>query len=437
MASSVCRLAISCFLSGLLVPIAAAADDAQTYEAPLPVRLFTDPDLCAHAPCRDVIPGAESFSARKGRPSYVEAYGTEANQQKLIGYVFLSTDIVDIRGYSGKPVVTLIGMDTKGRVTGAKVLRHSESVLKLGIPEAALTRFVGQYVGRFAGEEMQLGKPHGRSDSDTGLDAISGATVTSVSQNQAMLQSALEIAREVGIVKQETRPQAAFADVKDQLGWDEMVAEGSIQRLTVSPGDGDAVIDMYFGLLNAPALGKSILGEQGYNGLMSRLHPGEHAIFIAARGAESFKGSGFAHGGIFERLQVAQGIDTFIFRALDYLKLDRIEAANAPAFRESGMFIIRSDRFSGAYPWRLQFLVSTIDPAIGGRRLARFEREYWLPARYLQGGHPAIGRPVSIWQAVWKQKKGSIVLLGLLLAALILVNGLSVRRMRRTRRIRL
>ena len=57
-------------LAGL--PVARAA----SYEAPLPAQLSTDPDLCAYAPCRDVIE-ADRFSLRKGRPSYVEAYRTE------------------------------------------------------------------------------------------------------------------------------------------------------------------------------------------------------------------------------------------------------------------------------------------------------------------------------------------------------------------------
>ena len=127
------------------------------------------------------------------------------------------------------------------------------------------------------------------------------------------------------------RPQAVFTDIKDRLNWNEMVSEGSIQRLTVSLGDvgaegGGDYIDMYFGYFNVPAVGTSVLGEKGYTNLTSRLRPGEHAIFIIANGAESFKGSGYVRGGIYERIQVAQGIDTFTFRDLDYLNLDGIEA---------------------------------------------------------------------------------------------------------------
>jgi len=65
----------------LVAPLAAllfaapalAAVSGQAYEAPLPVQLSTDPDLCAYAPCKDVLPGADSFSPRKGHPAYVEA----------------------------------------------------------------------------------------------------------------------------------------------------------------------------------------------------------------------------------------------------------------------------------------------------------------------------------------------------------------------------
>ena len=46
---------------------------ANSYEAKLPPELSTSPKMCDYAPCADVIPGADSFSERKGQPSYVEA----------------------------------------------------------------------------------------------------------------------------------------------------------------------------------------------------------------------------------------------------------------------------------------------------------------------------------------------------------------------------
>src|SRR5574340_1361443 len=253
-----------------------------SYEAPMPVELATDPDLCAYLPCKDVMPDADSFSPRMGKPAYVEAYQHtngghksekdesdnkngngekgargegghgekgdhgekgargkqddhgERDRRKLIGYVFLSTDIVDIPAYSGKPVVTLIGMDTKGIITGTRVLRHSEPILLLGIPESELTKFIHQYVGKFIGDKIELGKSR-TEQGYVGIDAISGATVTVIAENQVILRSGLEIAKQVGIIKPTVRPQAKFAPGKEKLDGDALVKEGSVQRLAVPP----------------------------------------------------------------------------------------------------------------------------------------------------------------------------------------------------------
>lgn len=386
------RIAVGAFLT---LPMAAtSAARERTYEAPLPAQMFTEPDLCRHAPCADVMPGADRFSARTGSPPYVVAYATEAGESSRVGYVFLSSDIADIRGYSGQQVVVLVGMDVHGRITGARVLRHVESILRLGIPEAELTRFVGQHVGKLAGEPMPVGKARApEAHPGRGVDAISGATVTSITLNQVISQSAVAIARQTGIIQPAARPRAIWTDVHERPGWKAMVDEGSIQRLAVSAADAGAagtgmLIDMHFGYLNPPALGRSVLGTKAYDALMAGLRPGEHAIFVVASGVASFKGSGFARGGIFERIQVAQDLDTFLFRDLDYMPLPAIEAEGAPAFSESAIFIIRSPRFSGALPWRLLFLASTVDGASGIRSFSRFEKRYAVPARYLAGGRP-------------------------------------------------
>ncbi|MGE5471635.1 MAG: 4Fe-4S binding protein [Bacteroidota bacterium] len=394
---------------------------AVAYEAPLPPELHDSPNLCAYAPCQDVLPGADSFSERKGRPPYVEAYRSENGVKKLLGYVFLSTDIVDIPAYSGKPVVTLIGMDTAGKFTGAKVLKHSEPILLLGIPESELIRFIDQYIGKFVGDRLEIGKAEAGSGS-IGLDAISGATVTVIAQNQVMLRAGAEVAKQVGILQPKIRPQAKFTAIADLPDWKTLVSEGSVQRLTVSPADvgrpatGQPYIDLWFGYLNTPAVGRAILGDTNYQRLLSELKPNEHAIFIVGSGMESFKGSGFVRGGIYDRIQVNQDGDSFTFRDTDYQNLYDIRAKGAPEYKESAIFIIRSSSFSAAYPWNLAFLGNRVDRDTGAKTFASFQQEYWLPARYLDGGRPAVERPEPTWVKVWKEKRLEIGLFVALLA---------------------
>jgi len=394
------------------------------YDTVLSEDLLHGPDLCAHAPCGDVIPAASEFSKRKGMPTYVEAYANDNGQKRLIGYVFLSTDIVDIPAYSGKPVVTLIGMDTRGIITGVRILKHSEPILLAGIPESVLVTFIRQYLGKAADAKLEIGQ--GRNGA-TGLDGISGATVTAIAENQVISRSAYDIARQVGIIKAVPKPAARFAALNETLDWAAMVKEGSIEHLRVEAedvggvNDGRPYIDLYFGYLNVPAVGKSLLGEQGYTRLMQDLKPHEHAIFLVANGQSSFKGSGFVRGGIYDRIQVRQDPMSFTFRDTDYLNLYHLQPADTPGYKESGIFIVRSASFNPAWPWDLSFLANKADAQKGTKTFAHFDREYWLPARYLEGGRPHVERPQPAWKAIWTGRPVQIALFVLILAATALL----------------
>jgi NosR/NirI family transcriptional regulator, nitrous oxide reductase regulator len=393
---------------------------ASLYGAELPAAVTSGPDPCTEAPCRDVVPGALTFSHRMGQPSYVEARGAGG---RLVGYVFLSTDVVDIPAYSGKPVVTLIGMDTHGIITGVRILKHSEPILLAGIPESVLTKFVAQYLGKRGDARMEIG--HGEEQAGAlGFDAISGATVTAIAENQVIAQSAYLIGTEVGIFKRQQRPPAHFTQLREQLDWAALVREGSVQHLLVpaaqagASDDAGPYMDLYFGYLNAPSLGISVLGEQGYRRLMQDLEPDEHALFVIANGQVSFKGSGFVRGGIYDRIQVRQDSASFTFRDTDYQNLYALHAAGAPTYRESGIFIIRSTNFNPAWPWQLSFLSNHRDAQSGAKVFAHFDQEYWLPARYLEGGRPKVVRPEPAWKKAWTSKLPQIALfVSILLAA--------------------
>ncbi len=381
---------------------------ASIYEQELPDQLFSQPEMCKWTDCAGVLPGATEFSARKGNPPYVEAYANDGHTRVLKGYVFLSTDIVDIQGYSGKPIVTLIGMDTKGVITGVRVLKHSEPILLVGIPESKLLTFLHQYVSRFAGARFEIGHSDAGS---TSLDAISGATVTAIAENQLISRCAVAVASQVGIVKETILPQARLLPAVGRYGWQALVDMGAVQHLAVHASDvgaadsGSPYLDLYYGYLNAPAIGKSILGDYDYAQLMSRLKSGEQALFVVANGTESFKGSGFVRGGIYDRIQVRQGINAFTFKDSDYLNLYSLQASGAPSFNETGIFIVRSTKFSAAYPWKFVFLGHKIDKETGAKNFSAFNSPYWLPARFLQGGHPHVDEETPAWQNAWRAKR--------------------------------
>jgi len=411
----------------LLLGVAASAW-ASAYQAKLPEGLATEPDLCALVDCRAVFPGARSFSMRKGQPPYVEAYAND-DRTGLLGYVMLSTDITDLPAYSGLPVVTLIGMDLAGRYVGIQVLKHSEPILLLGIPESALVQFHEQYLGKSVTDRLEVGRP-ARGDTDAVyVDAISGATVTVVAQNQVITASAQAVARQVGILPPTQREPARFRLSGDRPDWAQLVDEGSVQRLRVLPPQiglpvsDEPFIELWFGSLDHPEIGRSLLGDQVWANLRARMKEGEHAIFIIrTAGTESFKGSGFVRGGIYDRILVMQGRDTFAFRDVDYFNLFGLHAVGAPAFTESAIFLIRSSAFSPAHPFKLGFLGNRVNRATGLRSFVRFEQPYWLAAHRLEGGRPVIEDDTSaVWQRIWLARQGEIVAFVLLLVGTAVV----------------
>lgn len=397
-------LASCLMLLAMLAPPIAAAN---IYDAELSSELLHGADLCAHAACRDVMPQAQRFSQRMGSPRYVQALDAGG---KLVGYVFLSTDVVDIPAYSGKPVITLIGMDTAGIITGVRVIKHSEPILLAGIPESALLKFIGQYVGLRGDARLEIGRG---GDGSVGLDAISGATVTAIAENQVISRSAYEIGRQVGIFTAAARPPARFTPLDERLNWGKLADEGSVGRLTITAREVGAdsargdYIDLYFGYLNTPTLGNSLLGEDNYQRLMRDLKPDEHAIFVIASGQTSFKGSGFVRGGIYDRIQVRQDPETYTFRDTDYLNLYHLQPGDVPQYRESGIFIVRSKHFNPAWPWTLTLLVNQLD-AKGAKTFTHYDQTYWLPARYLEGGHPKVVTARPAWQNIWLDRIAQI-----------------------------
>jgi NosR/NirI family nitrous oxide reductase transcriptional regulator len=383
------------FAAGMIMAPPAISETA--YEAPLPVAINSAPDLCAHVPCAELVPGATSFSERMGKPAYVEAYRFEGSEKKLAGYVFLSTDIVDIPAYSGKPVITLIGMDTPRASSPApSILRHSEPILLLGIPESVLTKFVKQYLGKFVGDKIEIGKSR-NNEGYIGLDAISGATVTVIAQNQVIMRSGVAIARQVGILKVEPKPPIRFSAVDERLGWQQLVEQGSVRRLTVRPEQvgkpraPEPHIDMHFGYLNHAVGGQERTRRE-------RLQQPDVAS-EGGRACDLHRCQRYRHPSRVRASCVAASTTACRSPRIWMLTPSAIsttstcgavEAVGAPAYKESAIFIIRDPGFSGALPWHLMFLTNKLDRETGQRELRQF-RQRVLGTRQVPAGRTTEG----------------------------------------------
>ena len=118
------------------------------------------------------VSGRHPFFTRTQGPAAPRRglYDQASELRKLLGYVMLSTDITDTPAYSGKLVVTLIGMDTARPLLWAKVLKHSEPILLL----AFLNRRCSSSTPSTwqTGVRQDRGGPVAPDENVIGLDAI-------------------------------------------------------------------------------------------------------------------------------------------------------------------------------------------------------------------------------------------------------------------------
>ena len=133
---------------------------------------------------KQLFPAATTFSPKGGEPPHFKAYAGPGTQN-LLGYAFWTTEVSPLeRGYGG-PIVMLMGIDTKGILTGLIVTEHHEPYGNFSIDPPA---FAAQFKGKDVRDPFKLG---------TDIDAVSRATITMTSAVRAIRLSARRVAREL------------------------------------------------------------------------------------------------------------------------------------------------------------------------------------------------------------------------------------------------
>ncbi|WP_244628042.1 NosR/NirI family protein [Stappia taiwanensis] len=418
------------------------------------------PTFLAKVPAGEIVPGATSYGAPREDVPVVPAMA----DGKTLGWVFLTSDFVSTTGYSGKPIHTLVGLNDDAVITGVNLVKHSEPIVLIGIPDSEIKAVTENYTGL----DLKVEEAAGGSAHE--LDIISGATVTIMVIDDSIIRSGLKVARAIGLGglapdAVATGPKKIIdPDKQDIRDWNELTGDGSVRRMSldvgqvnaafVAQGDAKAIarpepgpetdtyIDMYAALADAPSIGLSLLGTAEYNNLKARLKEGEHAVLMLGRGRYSFKGSGYVRGGIFDRIQLIQDDVSVRFRDKQHVRIGEITAEGAPAFTEMDIFIIPADvGFDPAKEFRIQLLAQRAIGAID-KVFLTFDLGYRLPDSYLKSEAPAAavadttaapqapassvttaaitddaGEP-KLWVRIWQNRKVDVIILGTALAVL-------------------
>ncbi|SEL04786.1 NosR/NirI family transcriptional regulator, nitrous oxide reductase regulator [Roseovarius nanhaiticus] len=402
----------------------------------------------------DLAPGADAFgSIRDDMPVAPLLQGGER-----IGWAFIASDYVGTTGYSGKPIHTMVAVDDDAIVLGVKLVKHSEPIVLIGIPDSKIQALAADYAGLDLVKEAQSG---GTAHE---LDIIAGATVTIMVIDDSIVRAGLKVARDLGLggltapnaptgPKFEINPEATAPQ-----DWETLAGDGTLRRLSLDVGEVNAAfeamddpraakralkdppetnfIDMYMGLVSVPAVGEALLGSAENANLQDWLEEDEHAIMVAGDGLYSFKGSGYVRGGIFDRIVLIQGDTSVRFRDKMHRRLGAVAAEGAPNFSETDLFKIPADAgFDPTEPFRLQLLVQR-DVAAIERVFTTFEMSYDLPAQYMQevpGSAPVpaasndaqlmadqdeLAAQSALWKRLWLDKTQEIIVLATMLTIL-------------------
>jgi len=418
-------------IAALLIGVASANDAAPTrFQFAAAAERPLD---CAVDPCDHVLPNASRFDNVDGKPYRVGLDDTG----EVVGWVAISTDVTDRAGYSGKPLVTLVGIDPEGLFTDAEVMHHSEPILLVGIPEQALVDFVDQYAGRSVNDPITVGG-HGVYS----VDAISGATVTVLAENATILETGRRVGADVGVVEREDRVPGHFVE-DHPWSWREIVRRGAVGHLVVTredmgfPDAGPPHADIWFGIADVPQIGIALLGTHEYRYAVSQLEPGEHLFVVVNSGTGSFRGSGFVRGGIFDRIRVEQGLRTILFRDMDHTRIGSPPVEDAPHFREAALFVTRDDDLDPGRPYQLVLLASHYDGRGGfSRDFETFASTHRVPRSVyvLDGPDP----DSMVWKQAWANGWPKALAVGLYLlvvAGLFAARRWTTGRMPRLQRI--
>ncbi|MFZ2855761.1 MAG: 4Fe-4S binding protein [Rhodocyclaceae bacterium] len=371
-----------------------------------------------------------------------------------VGYVFESIDLAPIPGFEGTPFNLLISIDRKGAYLDVEVLSQHEPVFLGGLGEAPLREFVRQYAGKNLLQQISVASIYGSGGHDRGnrggdqqrvvLDGVSKATASIRIVNQTVLTAALAVARaRLAFAAPTQRGPAAQArdDVYTRLDFAALLKGGHIRRLTLrnreleqlfagSDGAGvdaaglaapdELAVDLYVAWLNAPTIGRALLGDVKYAVMIERLQGGQQAFWVASAGRLPPVDEDFVRGTVPQRISLTQDNAPYEARDLD-LTADPDSASPSGAPEFNSVLALQIPPLSGldpAQPLRFGFTFSrargVILPLVTQRTATL---DYAPPADLLR--YPPT--PLPDWLLAWKDRARDLAIIGVALVLLACV----------------
>ncbi len=416
--------------------IALPAPDANA-QARAPAAAATDKDgltpRLKPETIQALFPGAETVTPAPGRPLALEVrIGGE-----LKGYIFSTLDVVNATGYAGRAFDLVGGMTVDGKMTGAVLQAHSETIIGRGVPQARLDQFIAGFASATV-DTWRTVNP----------DLLRGAS-TSGRAFKAGMQSAVERVY-TAHVKGEAF-QVITEPALDRKGFavytgDELLAKGSVARTDITvreiikrfetqAGPGavpdqqmyqlqsldEPFITFMTALATPASIGNNLFGDTRFREMTARQADGL-TVWMGADGFFSFASNSHFNrdlGYQFDQVKLVQGNTVVRFNRDMYQRM-------APAV-SLGTFLPRRDNMvffipasAGIDPLRTYQVVLMVPGhnAQGAALTIEIPLAYNLPDIHKLLPPPP---PKPVWVEAWESQTINIGILGALLTIVTLV----------------
>ena len=419
------------------------------------------PEIMEH-----VMPPASSI----GDILYDESYPPIAEiiqNGSLIGYLFETYDWVQGLGYSRKPYHIIAGINLEGKITGLRLMWHTEPIAILGRTDQDLHDFLGQLKGvsikqgisivlGVSGSELQGEKVamRGTAGDVSGLkevDGISRTTTTSLLLNDAVMRAARKVARVKNIMLDDKDlGRVLNLETYSEQNWSELIENGAITESSITNGELIQKFDIlpnikaprkarlspeeqlwtktYMAIVSPQGIGANILGRRWYDQyVVSGRNVDDLVLWVGFLGPETFydKTKTYDKDKVFESLNIVQNGKLYSLTPKMYKSLPFNHSKDGPKLIEQGLFYFSIEQsFDPTKRFELNYKI------LGNKQKEyikdnniNFNLKYKIPEIYINQNIETNHKEGFNWPTNW-QNKISLVILSILTvigAALILI----------------
>jgi NosR/NirI family transcriptional regulator, nitrous oxide reductase regulator len=353
----------------------------------------------------------------------------------LAGWVFETTELAPIPGFSGTPPNLLVALAPDGTFLDVQVISHHEPIFLDGLGEEPLFKFVEQYRGKALGRPIKVGSNINSAEKSSSgavyVDGVLKATASVLIINQTVLASAIKVAKaKLGIAGASTNatPAKPNTEIYEKLNWEQLLAKGLVKHIQVAneeidkgfaasvvEGDDqvslgkpkDNFVDLYVADPLVPSVGRALLSEASYKKLLSDLPDGQPAILVISAGRWSVQGDDWTPGSVPDRLVFKQSNLPIVVRDMAFSKT--LPLAGVPSQEVMILKVPATAGFDPASPFdvipHITRAKGIIYPELVSIDVTRSMQ--WPLDYYVLGKSET---DVEGWRAIWVQRKTDLAI---------------------------